>query len=81
MKSISSLSMVSTAHSQPICYRNWLVTTAKIDSKLWIRWQNPQDDFPRYSYEVGEQGLTEAIRYVRFLIDLAIKLEKNSPHH
>ena len=69
----------SITHRHPICYRGWLVTSTKIDGKLWIRWQNPQDNLPFYSYEVGEQGLTQAIRYVRFLIDLAIKLEENPP--
>ncbi len=63
----------------PIRYRNWLITTNTIDGKLWIRWQHPQDSFPRYSYEVGDKSLSEVIRYVRFLIDLAIKLEENAP--
>ena len=71
---ISSQTLVS---QNTICYREWSIDTIKIEDKLWIRWQNPQDNFPRYSYQVGDKSLSEVIRYVRFLIDLAIKLEQN----
>lgn len=63
----------------PIVYRDWLISTNTIDGKLWLRWQHPQESFPRFNYEVGDKGLSEAIRYVRFLIDLAIKLENSNP--
>lgn len=76
MTSISSQTIVS---QNPICYRKWLVSTTDIDGKLWIRWQNPQESFPYYSYEVGDKSLSEVICYVRFIINLAIKLEDHSP--
>ncbi|MEC4984232.1 MAG: hypothetical protein SAJ37_13710 [Oscillatoria sp. PMC 1068.18] len=61
---------------KPICYRNWLITTKVINGKLWLRWQHPAENFPRYSYPIGERELADTISYVRLLIDLAIKLEQ-----
>jgi len=60
---------------QPIRYKNWIITTKVIDRRLWLRWQHPKENFPRYSYPVTERGLADTIRYARFLIDLAIQLE------
>ncbi len=76
----SESSSKSTISSQPchISYRNWLIGTKVIDGRLWIRWQHPAESFPRYNYPVGEKGLAETIRYVRFLIDMAIKLEQDA---
>ncbi len=61
---------------KPIQYRDWLITTKLIDGQLWLRWQHPKESFPRYSYPVTERGLADTIRYARFLIDIAIKLEE-----
>lgn len=63
---------------EPIRYRDWLISTKVIDGRLWLRWQHPNESFPRYSYPVTEKGLTDTIRYARFLIDLTIKLENES---
>lgn len=63
---------------EPIRYRDWLISTKVIDGRLWLRWQHPHEGFPRYSYPVTEKGLTDTIRYARFLIDLTIKLENES---
>ncbi|HEY9596835.1 MAG TPA: hypothetical protein V6D33_04115 [Cyanophyceae cyanobacterium] len=63
---------------EPIRYRDWLISTKVIDGRLWLRWQHPNEAFPRYSYPVTEKGLTDTIRYARFLIDLTIKLENES---
>lgn len=61
---------------QPIRYRDWLISTKIIDRQLWLRWQHPNETFPRYSYPVTERGLTDTIRYARHLIDISIKLEQ-----
>ena len=60
---------------QPIRYRDWLISTKVIDTKLWLQWQHPSESSPRYSYPVTERGLADTIRYARFLIDLTIQLE------
>lgn len=61
---------------KPLRYRDWSISTKLINRQLWLRWQHPKEDFPRYSYPVTERGLTDTIRYARFLIDLTIKLEE-----
>lgn len=61
--------------AQPIRYRNWLISTKVIDGRLWLQWQHPNESFPRYSYPITERGLADTIRFARFMIDLAIKLE------
>jgi hypothetical protein len=63
---------------KPLRYRGWLICTKVIDGHLWLRWQHPKESFPRYSYPVTERGLADTIRYARFLIDLAIKLEEEA---
>ncbi|MFB8788731.1 MAG: hypothetical protein U7123_07740 [Potamolinea sp.] len=65
---------------QPIRYRNWLISTKVINRQLWLRWQHPNEGFPRYSYPVTERGLTDTIRYARHLIDMAIQLEEAETH-
>ncbi len=61
---------------QPIRYRDWLISTKVIERQLWLRWQHPNEKFPRYSYPVTERGLADTIHYARFMIDLVIKLEE-----
>jgi hypothetical protein len=61
---------------QSIRYRNWLISTKVINRQLWLRWQHPNESFPRYSYPVTERGLADTIRYARFLIDMTIQLEE-----
>jgi hypothetical protein len=63
---------------KPIRYRGWLISTKVIDKQLWLRWQHPKEDFPRYSYPVTERGLADTIRYARYLINLSIKLEEEA---
>ncbi len=63
---------------KPIRYRGWLISTKVIDGQLWLRWQHPEEDFPRYSYPVTERGLADTIRYARYLINLSIKLEEEA---
>lgn len=67
-----------TNRNQHIRYKGWLITTKLINGKLWLRWQHPQESFPRCSCPVSDRGLAETIRHVRFFIDLAIKLEKEA---
>lgn len=62
---------------QPIRYRDWLISAKLINKQLWLRWQHPQETFPRYSYPVTERGLADTIRYARYLIDLSIRLEES----
>lgn len=73
---MTSLARTLLLNREPICYRNWKISTQVIEGKIWLRWQHPREDFPRYSYPVGDRGLVETVRQVRFLIDLAIKLEE-----
>jgi hypothetical protein len=69
----------SLLEMHPVKYRDWTISTKVINKQLWLRWQHPKEQVPRYSYPVMEKGLAETIRYVRFLIDLAIKLEDEAP--
>lgn len=62
----------------PVRYKGWGISTKVISGKLWLRWQHPQEKFPRYGCPVGEEGIEATIIHVRFLIDLAIKLEKET---
>lgn len=77
-KTESSPNTRRSSHSGHIYYRDWLIGTKVIDGRLWIRWQHPAESFPRYNCPVGEKGLAETIRYVRLLIDMAIKLEQDA---
>ncbi|MBE9115524.1 hypothetical protein IQ249_06385 [Lusitaniella coriacea LEGE 07157] len=77
----TSLARELLLKQKPICYRNWVISTQVINGQLWLRWKHPSEDFPRYSYAVGDKGLSESVRYIRFLIDLAIKLEQSAPRH
>ncbi|MBE9114803.1 hypothetical protein IQ249_02730 [Lusitaniella coriacea LEGE 07157] len=63
---------------QPICYRGWIVSTQVVQGQLWIRWQHPQDTFPRYGRPVTNNGLSATVSHVKFLIDLAMTLEPES---
>lgn len=63
----------------PVQYRGWLISTKMINGQLWIRWQHPSDNFPRYGRPVVSGDLAATINHVRFLIDVAIKLESSSP--
>lgn len=74
----SAPSFKNDVQTQPIRYRDWLISTKVIDRQLWVRWQHPNESFPRYSYPVTQRGLADTIRYARFLIDLTIKLEAGS---
>ncbi|HEY9666853.1 MAG TPA: hypothetical protein V6C91_08605 [Coleofasciculaceae cyanobacterium] len=65
---------------KPLRYRGWLISTKVVDGQLWLRWQHPRESFPRYSYPVTERGLADTIRFARFLIDLAIRLENEELH-
>lgn len=65
-------------NQQPVVHRGWLITTKVINGQLWLRWQHPQESFPRYSCLVRDRGMAETIRHVRFLIDLAINLEQEA---
>lgn len=62
---------------QPIYYHHWTITTKVMNNQLWICWQHPSETFPRYNFPVGDRSLSEAVRHVRFMIDVAIKLEEN----
>ena len=59
----------------PVRYKGWGISTKVINGKLWLRWQHPQENFPRYGCPVSEEGLEVTINNVKFLINLANKLE------
>lgn len=61
---------------QPILYREWLISSKIVDRRLWLRWQHPHETIARYGYPVTERGLSDTIRYARYLIDLSIGLEE-----
>jgi hypothetical protein len=63
----------------PAQYRSWPISTKVIDGQLWLRWQHPKENFPRYGCPVTDAGIATTISHVRFLIDLAIKLEEGVP--
>lgn len=63
----------------PTRYRGWSITTQVIDGQLWVRWQHPQESFPRYGCPVTEEGMAVTIEQARSLIDLAIQLEERAP--
>ncbi|MFB2835973.1 hypothetical protein [Floridanema evergladense] len=77
-KSLNSAQKLS--HSQleqiPVRYKGWGISTKVINGKLWIRWQHPKENFPRYGCPVTEEGLDVTIGNVKFLINLANKLEE-----
>jgi hypothetical protein len=64
-------------HRESLTYRNWTISSKVINGQLWLCWQHPSESFPRYNFPVGDRSLSEAVRHVRFMIDLAIKLEEN----
>lgn len=59
----------------PARYKGWGISTKVINGKLWLRWQHPNENFPRYGCPVSEEGLEATINNVKFLINLANKLE------
>lgn len=59
----------------PVRYKGWGISTKVINGKLWLRWQHPHENFPRYGCPVTEEGLEVTINNVKFLINLANKLE------
>ncbi len=63
---------------QPLRYRDWLISTKIVDKQLWLRWQHPCENYPRYSCPVTDKGLADTIRYARAMIDLVIKLEEEA---
>ncbi|MGA9378103.1 MAG: hypothetical protein WBV73_04975 [Phormidium sp.] len=69
----------------PVRYKGWGISTKVINGKLWLRWQHPNENFPRYGCPVSEEGLEVTINNVKFLINLANKLEEEvktkSLHH
>lgn len=73
--SISTPTPNNDLQLQPLQYRDWMISTKLIGKQLWLRWQHPKENFPRYSYPVTERGLADTIRFARFMIDLSIKLE------
>ncbi|MFB2935883.1 hypothetical protein ACE1B6_11575 [Aerosakkonemataceae cyanobacterium BLCC-F154] len=60
----------------PVRYKGWKISTKVINGKLWLRWQHPHENFPRYGCPVSEEGLEVTINNVKFLINLANKLEE-----
>lgn len=65
----------------PAKYRGWKLITKMSNGKLWLRWQHPNENFPRYGCPINEYDLTTSINHVKFAIDLAIKLEELSKQH
>jgi hypothetical protein len=62
-------------------YKGWSISTKLINGKLWLRWQHPQENLPRYGCLVGEGGLSATIDHVRGMIDLMIQLESEVHKH
>ncbi|MBD1893243.1 MULTISPECIES: hypothetical protein [unclassified Coleofasciculus] len=77
--SVTSNVLDTDVKEVPSQYKGWSISTKVIDGKLWLRWQHPQESFPRFGCPVNEAGLASTIGHVRFLIDLAIKLESGVP--
>lgn len=65
----------------PAQYRGWRITTKVSNGKLWLRWQHPNESFPRYGCPIAENDLASSINHARFLIDLSIKLEEEASKH
>lgn len=62
-------------------YKGWSLTTKLMNGKLWLRWQHPKENLPRYGCLVGEDGLNATIDHVRTMIDLMINLESEVNKH
>lgn len=65
----------------PPHYRGWLITTKVSNGKLWLRWQHPNESFPRYGCPINENDIAYSINHARFTIDLSIKLEEEASKH
>ena len=59
----------------PTRYKGWLIATKLINGKLWLRWQHPKENIPRYGCPIAEEGLSATLDRVQLMIDLTIKLE------
>jgi hypothetical protein len=65
----------------PARYKGWSISSKVINGKLWLRWQHPQENIPRYGCPVGEGGLSATVNHVRLMIDLTMKLESETHNH
>lgn len=63
----------------PARYKGWLISTKVINGKLWLRWQHPDESFPRYGCPVTDGDIASTISHIRLMIDIAIKLESGLP--
>lgn len=63
------------AEQVPAGYKGWSICTKLINGKLWLRWQHPKENIPRYGCPVNEEGLASTIDHIRLMIDLMEKLE------
>lgn len=78
-KSTVSANLSSTESEQlPILYRGWVISTEVIKKQLWVRWQHPLEDFPRYGCPVTDDDVDSAINNVKSTIDITIDLEQSS---
>ncbi len=65
----------SLSETSPVFYRGWKILQQRFGKQIWLRWQHPEDNFPRYGFPIepgsGSQRLDEAQQ----LIDLILQLE------
>jgi hypothetical protein len=62
----------------PTQYKGWRISSKVINGKLWVRWQHPQESFPRYGCSIGEAGIAGTVSHIKLFIDLAIRLEEEA---
>jgi len=77
IKSVNSMTNTyqSVIDQIPVRYKGWVISTKVINGKLWLHWQHPKENFPRYGCPLNDAGVEFTINHLRFMIDLAIKLE------
>ncbi|NJL00290.1 MAG: hypothetical protein HC838_05765 [Spirulinaceae cyanobacterium RM2_2_10] len=56
-------------------YRGWLIVQQQLGRQLWLRWQHPQEDFPRYGIPVEPTTWSQRLKDVHRSIDLILQLE------
>ncbi|MGB5969957.1 MAG: hypothetical protein WBG70_16700 [Spirulinaceae cyanobacterium] len=59
----------------PAKYRNWFIRLKTVHGQLWLKWQHPQDKFPRYGCPINQADVVATVNYVCHMIDLSIELE------
>ncbi|MFW6296827.1 MAG: hypothetical protein ACOC04_06520 [Halothece sp.] len=64
-----------------VIYRGWTINTKMIHGKLWLQWQHPKDQYTKHGCPISGGDITAKLSHAQFMIDLAIKLESESPQY